>query len=47
MNDDKKTFIEPVGDAIRLALHDKKIGRIGLDEIGEESIREQRKLSEK
>ena len=47
MNDNKKTIIKPVRDAIRLALYGKKIGRIEPDEVEEESIREQRKLSEK
>ena len=40
-----KIMIEPVRDAIWLALHGKKIGRILPEEIEEESLREQEKLS--
>ncbi len=47
MTDGERIIIEPVRDAIWLALHGKKIGRIEPDEIEEESIHEQRKLSEK
>jgi len=39
-----KIVIEPIRDAIRLALHGKKIGVIMPEEIEEESLREQEKL---
>ena len=39
-------IIRPIRDAIWLALHGKKIGRIMPKEIEEESLREQEKLSE-
>ena len=45
--DGERIIIEPIRDAIWLALHGKKIGRIEPEEIEEESIREQRKLSRK
>ncbi len=35
-----KTIIEPVRDAVWLALHGRKIGRIEPEEVEEESIRE-------
>ncbi|RLF19279.1 MAG: AbrB/MazE/SpoVT family DNA-binding domain-containing protein, partial [Thermoprotei archaeon] len=38
-------IIRPIRDAIWLALHGKKIGRIMPKEIEEESLREQEKLS--
>lgn len=41
-----KIVIEPVRDAIWLALYGKKIGRIMPEEIEEESFLEQEKLSE-
>lgn len=40
-----KIVIEPVRDAIWLALHGKKIGKIMPEEIEEESLREQERLS--
>ncbi len=40
-----KVLIEPVRDAIWLALHGKKIGKILPEEIEEESLYEQEKLS--
>ena len=43
---DNKIIIEPVRDAIWLALYGKKIGRIMPEEIEEESMYEQEKLSE-
>ena len=42
-----KIVIEPVRDAVWLALHGKKIGRIEPEEVEEESIREQEKLSKR
>ncbi len=44
---DNKIVIEPVRDAIWLALYGKKIGRIMPEEIEEESMHEQEKLSGK
>ena len=41
-----KIVIEPIKDAIWLALHGKKIGRIMPEEVEEESLREQERLSE-
>ena len=41
-----KIVIEPIRDAIWLALHGKKIGRIMPEEVEEESLREQERLSE-
>ena len=38
-------IIKPVRDAVWLALHGRKIGRILPEEIEEESLREQEKLS--
>ncbi|MET1160671.1 MAG: AbrB/MazE/SpoVT family DNA-binding domain-containing protein [Thermoprotei archaeon] len=40
-----KIVIEPVRDAVWLALYGKKIGKILPEEIEEESLREQEKLS--
>jgi len=40
-----KIVIEPIRDALWLALHGKKIGKIMPEEIEEESLREQEKLS--
>ena len=40
-----KVLIEPIRDAIWLALHGKKIGKILPEEIEEESLYEQEKLS--
>ena len=40
-----KIIIEPVRDAIWLALYGKKIGRITPEELEEESLREQEKCS--
>jgi len=40
-----RIVIEPVRDAIWLALHGRKIGRIMPEEVEEESLREQEKLS--
>lgn len=45
--DGKRIIIEPIRDAIWLALHGKKIGRIEPEEIEEESVHEQEKLSER
>ncbi len=45
--DGERIIIEPVRDAIWLALHGKKIGRIEPEEIEEESMHEQEKLSGK
>lgn len=42
-----KIVIEPVRDAIWLALYGEKIGRILPEEIEEESMCEQEKLAEK
>ncbi len=42
-----KIVIEPVRDAIWLALYGEKIGRVLPEEIEEESMREQEKLAEK
>jgi len=44
---DNKIIIEPVRDAIWLALHGKKIGVISPEEVEEESMREQEKLLQK
>ena len=41
-----KIVIEPIKDAIWLALHGEKIGRIMPEEVEEESLREQERLSE-
>ena len=40
-----KVVIEPIKDAIWLALHGRKIGRIMPEEVEEESLREQERLS--
>ena len=40
-----KVVIEPVRDAVWLALHGRKIGKISPEEIEEESLLEQQKLS--
>ena len=40
-----KIVLEPVRDAVWLALHGRKIGKISPEEIEEESLREQQKLS--
>ena len=40
-----KIIIEPVRDAVWLAIHGRKIGRILPEEIEEESIHEQERLS--
>jgi AbrB family looped-hinge helix DNA binding protein len=42
---DNKIIIEPIRDAVWLAIHGKKIGRILPEEIEEESLREQEKLA--
>ena len=42
-----KIVIEPVRDAVWLALHGRKIGRIEPEEVEEESVREQEKLSKR
>jgi len=42
---DNKTVIKPVRDTVWLALHGKKIGTISPEEVEEESMREQEKLS--
>ena len=39
----KKMVIEPIYDAIDLAIHGEKIGKITLDELEEESIEQQEK----
>ena len=44
---DGKIVIEPVRDAVWLALHGKKIGRLTPEEVEEESLREQEQLSKK
>ncbi len=41
-----RIVIEPVRDAIWLALYGKKIGKIMPEEVEEQSLREQEKLSE-
>ena len=41
-----KIVIEPIRDAIWLALHGERIGRIVPEEVEEESLREQERLSE-
>ena len=43
---DDKIIIEPIRDAIWLAIHGRKIGKILPKEIEEESLHEQEKLSE-
>jgi len=40
-----RIVIEPVRDAVWLALYGRKIGRIMPEEVEEESLREQEKLS--
>jgi len=40
-----RIVIEPVRDAVWLALYGRKIGRIMPEEVDEESLREQEKLS--
>ena len=40
-----RIVIEPVRDAVWLALYGRKIGRIMSEEVEEESLREQEKLS--
>ena len=40
-----RIVIEPVRDAVWLALYGRKIGRILPEEVEEESLREQEKLS--
>jgi len=40
-----RVVIEPIRDAIWLALHGRKIGRIMPEEVEEESLREQERLS--
>lgn len=42
-----KIVIEPVRDAIWLALHGRKIGRILSEEVEEESLRGQERLSKR
>ncbi|RLF05422.1 MAG: AbrB/MazE/SpoVT family DNA-binding domain-containing protein [Thermoprotei archaeon] len=42
-----KVVIEPVRDAVWLALHGKKIGKISPEEVEEESLIEQEKLLNK
>ena len=42
--DGDRIVIEPVRDAVWLALYGKKIGRITPEEVEEESLREQGKL---
>ena len=42
--DGDKIVIEPVRDAVWLALYGKKIGRIAPEEVEEESLREQGRL---
>lgn len=42
---DDKIVIEPIRDAIWLAIHGRKIGKILPEEVEEESLREQEKLS--
>ncbi len=41
---DGRIVIEPVRDAIWLALHGRKIGKLMPEEVEEESLREQEKL---
>ena len=40
-----RIVIEPIRDAVWLAIHGKKIGRIPAEELEEESIYEQERLS--
>mgnify|MGYP000344840628 CR=1 FL=1 len=42
-----KVVIEPVRDAVWLALHGRKIGKISPEEVEEESLVEQEKLLNK
>jgi len=42
---DDKIVIEPIRDAIWLAIHGRKIGKILPEEVEEESLHEQEKLS--
>lgn len=42
-----KMVIEPVRDAIWLALHGRKIGRMLSEEVKEESLRGQERLSKR
>ncbi|ABN69439.1 transcriptional regulator, AbrB family [Staphylothermus marinus F1] len=42
-----KIVIEPIRDAVWLAIHGKKIGKIMPEELEEESILEQEKIYEK
>jgi virulence-associated protein VagC len=42
-----KMVIEPVRDAIWLALHGRKIGRMLSEEVEEESLRGQERLSKR
>lgn len=42
---ENKIVIEPVRDAVWLALYGRKIGKILPEEVEEESLREQEKLS--
>ncbi len=43
--EDNRIVIEPIRDAIWYALHGPKIGKISFEELEEESLREQEKLS--
>jgi len=43
--ENNKVIIEPVRDAIWLAIHGRKIGKLMPEEVEEESMREQEKLS--
>ncbi len=43
--EDGRVIIEPVRDALWLALHGRKIGYIEAEELEEESLREQEKLA--
>ncbi len=45
MAEDDVIIIKPVRDAIWLAIHGRKIGRIMPEEVEEESISEQERLS--
>lgn len=44
--DGERIIIEPVRDAVWLAIHGKKIGRIEPEEVEEESMHEQERLSQ-
>ena len=45
MAEGNRIIIEPIRDAIWLALHGKKIGKLMPEEVEEESIHEQERIS--